>query len=165
MRFNEHGNYEIKSNNDIIFLTVSGVWNIETSIHCIETFNSFVEQIDADKFSGVVDTQELRGMGPDSVELWQNTIVSWEKQHLNAVARIDRQDSISYKIFLAGHDVFLGKPWTSVLSTHSMRLLNGFIHWDIKAIENLMGGGRLYEYKPELNCLSRSVKKENKPYF
>ncbi len=106
MKFNEHGNYSVKCDNDIILFKAQGVWNAESSIHCISMINSCIEKIDANKFSIVVDTEMVTGITPDSAKLWFKTIRTWQSIGHSALVRIDNPDSINYKIFLSDFDKY-----------------------------------------------------------
>ncbi len=104
MKFNEHGNYSVEFDKDIILFKAQGIWNIESSIHCISMINACIEKVDPDNFSIVVDTEKVTGITPDSAELWFKTISVWQTIGHKALARIDNPNSINYKIFLADFD-------------------------------------------------------------
>jgi len=106
MKFNEHGNYSVEFDVDIILFKAQGIWNIESSIHCISMINTCIEKIEADKYSIVVDTRAVTGITPDSADLWFKTITVWQTIGHKALARIDNPRSINYKIFLADFDEF-----------------------------------------------------------
>ncbi len=109
MKFNEHGNYSVKLDKEIILFKAQGIWNIESTIHCIGMINSCIDEMNTVKFSIVVDTQKVTGITPDSAELWFKTISVWQTIGHCALARIDNPNSINYKIFLADFDEFFMK--------------------------------------------------------
>ncbi len=104
MTFQEHGDYKISSDGDIIFLIAKGSWNLESTEHCIGIINECIKKLSSDRFAFVTDTSELTGGTPDVLNAWINTLKYWPTIGMGAGSMIADTNSAYYRIYLAEFD-------------------------------------------------------------
>ncbi len=107
LKFNEHGDFEVTSDGQIIFYKIIGAWNEQASAKCIEQLNKcFLQQNDLPIIM-LVDTQGFEGGTPEAYELWRKAAQHWYHNNLSAFVRIDDPNSIHYKLFVEKLDRIL----------------------------------------------------------
>jgi len=108
-RFNEHGHYQVCSDDDIIYYRVTGMWNIEASLSCIEELELCFKQSNRKSIAMIVDTTEFEGGLDDAFQQWISAAHFWYTNGLKHFIRIDDPHSAHYQLFLANIDVMVKK--------------------------------------------------------
>jgi len=109
MNFNEHGVFEVASDQQIIFYKIIGSWNEQASLKCIAQLNKYFFQQSKQAMIMLVDTQTFEGGTPEGYKLWSEASQYWFKNNLSAFIRIDDPNSIHYKLFVEKQDRALQK--------------------------------------------------------
>ncbi len=107
MIFQEHGDYKVTADGEIILFFTKGSWNLESTTHCISIINSCIEKIASGKFAIAADTRETTGNTPESIEAWMNAIKLWRTLGHGAGSFIDDPNSTVHRVFLADIDKVL----------------------------------------------------------
>ncbi len=109
MAFQEHGDYKISSDGEIIYLITKGTWNVESADNCIGIINEYIKKISSGRFALVADTWELTGATPDVLNAWINAFKYWQTIGMGASSMIGDPNSVLYKIYLAEFDRVLSR--------------------------------------------------------
>ena len=109
MKFNEHGNFQVSCDRDIIYYKVVGMWNKEASLNCIEQLRKCFKNRADLPVAMIVDTIEFEGGIQEAFQSWEQEFHFWHENNLTTFIRIDDQSSIHYRLFLANIDERLEK--------------------------------------------------------
>jgi len=104
MIFQEHGDYKVTADGEIILFIAKGSWNIESATRCIALINSCIEKIASNKFAMAVHTREITGNTPESYEALMAAINHWRNLGLGAVSFIDNTQTANYRVFVASFE-------------------------------------------------------------
>jgi hypothetical protein len=107
LNFNEHGDFEVACDGQIIFYKIIGSWNEQASAKCIAQLDKCFLQNDEQPIIMLVDTQGFEGGTLEGYELWRKAAQHWYQNNLSAFIRIDDPKSIHYKLFVEKQDQVL----------------------------------------------------------
>ena len=146
MKFSEHGHYEIRSDGNIIYYRVTGIWNKEASVTCIDKLAQCFDEIVANRVDKkmpivtIVDTCDFEGGLDEAFELWIKAAKFWYASGLSHFIRIDDPESLHYQMFLAPIDDLVRKNTELCFADNFKRAL---IHAHSLGFEG---------FENELNC-------------
>ncbi len=142
MKFSEHGHYEVRSDGNIIYYRVTGMWNKEASVTCIDKLaHCFKEVVDNHKdqpcaIVNIVDTTDFEGGLDEAFELWIQAAQFWYDSGLTHFIRIDSPESTHYQMFLAPIDEMLVKSVDLCFADNFERALLHAHSMGFKGFEN-----------------------------
>ena len=102
MSFQEHGEYNVVADGEIILILSSGDWNLEAFTHINSIINSHIEKNESDKFSIIAHTVEITGVPPNVIQGWLKVFPVWSAKGFGAGCIVDNPSSIKSKMFFQG---------------------------------------------------------------
>jgi hypothetical protein len=137
--YKHHGSYNICINEQIIILVAYDSWNEEASAACINEMNFIVNTMQYDRFAVLMDTTKLEGATQEALALWVPVIDLWFKNGHRQFARVDNENTITYKLFLSKFDDIL----KSIMPHKFFNSIEDGLSWikksNFKGFENFMG--------------------------
>jgi len=104
MNFSEHGNFQLKTDGNILYYRVVGCWNQEASAACLKALAKCFKLLKGEPIVMIVDSIDFEGGIEEAYPLWREEIPLWFECGMKRFIRIDEPESTRYHMFVKRMD-------------------------------------------------------------
>lgn len=145
--FQQHGDYRVGMDGNIILFQSFGAWNKEGSLGCTRLISKFIDSLQGKRFGILIDSIDFQGVTGDGYFEWSDSIQYWVEHNCVSVIRIDDVNTVRYKTFLQSFDKMFREVTLFRNAESFSEALDMFLPFRLKGFES--GLESVVAYGPE----------------